>query len=181
MAWEAIRLIMEVWGEHRVDGDETRPLRHLRTVVLRYFRAVSRNYVNMKSEEKWHLCKLMAFEALARYYGGLADEKPQKKMKMKHTLEVSEVYEEAEKTEMAGLCLLKDLTQEKLSIGYSVNESYLWLVKNGTLEGKLEALSLLNERQNEVADALKPLQACFWETEGREKVEAEPEQSQLMD
>ena len=74
-AWEAIRLIMEVWSEHRVDGDETRPLRHLRTGVIRYFRAVSRNYVNMIREEKWHLCKRMAFEALESLDG----EKPKKK------------------------------------------------------------------------------------------------------
>ena len=42
--------------------------------MIRYFRAVSRNYVNMKNEEKWHLCKLMAFEALKRHQESLDGE-----------------------------------------------------------------------------------------------------------
>ena len=58
---------------------------------------------------------------------------PKKKTEMKHILEVSEAYEEFERAEMEGLDLMKELTQEKLSQGYAAHQSFLWLVKNGSL------------------------------------------------
>ena len=171
-AFEAIRQICDVWVEHQVEGDETRPLRHLRTIVARYFSKLSRNHMSMVKEEKWHLGKLMAFEALKRHREGLGAEKPAKVRKMKHTLEVCELYEDKEMSAMgAGLSLMKNLTMEKLTLGYGAQQSYLWLVKNGSLEGRLEALTFLNEHEEAVREALKPVQQAFIEAEEKKKKE----------
>ena len=171
-AWEAIRQIADLWEEHQVAGDERRPLRHLRTIVARYLSKLSRNYMSMKTEEKWHLSKLMAFEALKRQREGLGDERPAKVSKMKHTLEISELYEDREMSAIgAGLNLMKDLTMDKLTQGYGGQESFLWLAKQGSLEGRLEALTFLNEREDTVREALKPVQQAFIEAEEKKKKE----------
>ena len=56
-----------------------------------------------------------------------------------------------------GLNLMKDLTMEKLTLGYGGQESFLWLAKHGSLEGRLEALTFLNEREDTVLQALKKM------------------------
>ena len=74
MGHEGVRLTGILLASYQVKGDPMWLLRSLRTIGVKYMRALSLSYPQMSTDEKVHLMRLMLYEGFQSYLVSLETE-----------------------------------------------------------------------------------------------------------